>query len=385
MTHSASSWRRGTLNGIIAAVACGGIGVAMAAKPAPAPVGTPEPPVSMKPIRGTIVADPATWGKVEFVNVRTYPFDGRPGSALKKPPLGPTSKTIFQSPEVPLDSELPVGQLIHLQYLPTFSSKMPPPGMPPHYHTFWEWGYTLKGDAIMPEPVSPLNRNGMLYRKKEGGWLTRPPYSLHGGSGTTSAGRNQLPYDLVIFEEGDGHVINAGGFGGATVNYRGRDGKGPPSGNPDDADYRKVKGFARPWLLDATRDVDWEEDVLVKGRFVKWLDDDTIRGFRAQLVKIPPGWTPPPEYKKTYNESANVMRYMIWGSMKVWAYANPADAGKAYKVGEDYFIYQPPRAIWGFGDGPVTDEGAIWLETTYAKGLKHDDTSGPIETPKPVM
>lgn len=184
----AATWLTSTL----ATAAFGGL--ALAADP-PAPfTSAPEPPVSTKPIRGTINAPAGQWGRIEFVNVRTYPFDGRPGSALKRPPLGPTSRTIFQSPEVPIDSELPVGQLIHLEYQPTFATKMPPPGMPPHYHTFWEWGYTLKGDSIMPEPVSPMQKNGMLYRKKEGGWLTRPPYSLHGGSWVTGGGRNQLPY-----------------------------------------------------------------------------------------------------------------------------------------------------------------------------------------------
>ena len=340
---------------------------------------TPEPPVATKPIRGVIAPKPGVWNEIGIVDVNKYPFDATPGSALKRAPLGPTSKTIFQSPEKPLDSELPVGQLIHLEYQPTWNLNMPKPAGLPHYHEFYEWGYTLKGDSIMPEPVSPDQKDGMLYRKKEGGWLTRPPYSLHGGSWETGGMRNQLPYDLIIFEEGDGHVIGTG-RNGEPGHYRGRDGGGPPPGT--DGDYRHVKGFTRPWLLDATRDVDWEEDIEVPGRFVKWLDDDTAHGFRSQLVKIPPHWTPPAEWKKTYYENANRLRYMVWGEMKVWQFKGPDDAGSAVKVGEDYFIYQPPRAIWGYGDGPVTDKGAIFLEVTYAKGLKHGD--GPIEAVKHV-
>lgn len=338
---------------------------------------TPEPPSVTKPIIGTITPKAGSWGEIGFVNVSAYPFDGTPGSALKKPPLGPTSKTIFQSPEAGPNSELPVGQLIHLQYLPTFNVKSAPPGGNAHYHEFWEWGYTLKGDSIMPEPVSPNQMNGMLYRKTQGGWLTRPPFSLHGGSWATGGMRNQLPYDLVIFEEGDGHVINAG-HDGKPAPYRGRDGKGPPPGT--DGDYRNVKRFTRPWLLDSTRDVDWEEDREVPGRFVKWLDDDLGEGFRSQLVKIPPNWTPPAEWTKTYFEQANRLRYMVWGEMKVWQFKGPNDAGTAVKVGEDYFVYQPPRAIWGYGPGPVSEKGAIWLEVTFAKGLKHG--GGPIEAAK---
>jgi hypothetical protein len=350
-------------------LAAGSVGVVFAKEQAIQP-----PPPRTKPLIGTIDPDPNRWGEIGFVDVNEFPYDGTATSALKRPPLGPTSRTIFQSPEAGPDSELPVGQLIHLVYLPTTSSQMPPPGAGPHYHQFWEWGYTLKGDAIMPEPVSPEQKNGMLYRKREGGWLTRPPFSLHGGSWATGGMRNQLPYHLIIFEEGDGHVIGAG----PDAKFRGRDGK--PPADPALADWRAVKRFTRPWLLDSTRDVDWEDDPVVPGRFVKWLDDDMANGFRAQLVKIPPGWVAPPQWRKTYFDQANRLRYMVWGEMRVWQFKNPSDPGKPVTVTEDYFIYQPPRAIWGYGSEPVSERGAIWLEVTYAKGLKHG--GGPIEEPK---
>lgn len=330
-----------------------------------------------QPIIATLTPDPKGWGEIGFVNVPKFPFDGKPGSAIKKPPLGPTSKTIFQSPEAGPGSTLPVGQLIHLEYLPTFTSKMPPAAQVSHYHEFHEWGYTLAGDAIMPEPVNPDQVNGMYYRKKEGGWLSRPPYSLHGGTLGNGGLRNQLPYSLLIFEEGDGHVINVG-RNGEPGNYRGRDGGPPPPGVV--GDYRKVEEFTRPWLLDSTRDVDWEEDREVPGRFVKWLDDSRKAGFRSRLVKIPPGWKAPPGWGRTYFEHANVMRYMVWGDMKVWRFKGPKDEGSPYLVGKDYFIYQPPRTIWGYGPEAVTERGAIWLEVTYAKGLKHG--GGPIEEVK---
>lgn len=362
-------WWKGALTGLLFA-ACSGSGLAAADT-------TPAPPVVTKPIIGTIAPNATGWGEIGFVNVDTFPFDATAGSAIKRPPLGPTSKTIFQSPEAGPGSELPVGQLIHLEYQPTFNSKMPPPGMPPHFHHFYEWGYTLKGDSIMPEPVSPYQKNGMLYRKKEGGWLSRPPYSLHGGSWETGGMRNQLPYDLIIFEEGDGHLVTVGPNGTAGK-YVSRDGK--PPADPAYGDWRTAKQFTRPWLLDSVRDLEWEEDTQVAGRFVKWLSDDLADGFRAQLVKIPPGWTPPAEWSKSYFEKANRLRYMVWGDMKVWQFKDPADAGRPFKVGEDYFIYQPPRSIWGYGSGSVSEKGAIWLEVTYARGLTHG--GGPIEEPK---
>lgn len=361
-------WLRSAASGLLfAMVSC----VSLAATDT-----TPAPPVVTKPIIGTIIPDLARWGVIEFVNVETFPFDGTPSSVVKRPPLGPTSKTLFQSPEAGPDSELPVGQLIHLEYQPTFNTKTQPPAMPPHFHHFYEWGYTLKGDSIMPEPVSPHHKNGMFYRKKEGGWLSRPPYSLHGGSWATGAMRNQLPYELIIFEEGDGHVINIA-ENGQKGTYRGRDGKQPA--DPAYGDWRTVKQFTRPWLVDSVRDLEWEDDPSVPGRFVKWLDDDLQQGFRSQLVKIPPGWKAPPR-SKNYFASANRLRYMVWGDMKVWQFKDPADAGQAVKVTPGYFIYQPPRSIWGYGPESVSEKGAIWLEVTYAKGFTRG--VGPIEEPK---
>jgi hypothetical protein len=66
--------------------------------------------------------------------------------------------------------------------------------------------------------------------------------------------------------------------------------------------------------------------------------------------------------------------------MKVWQFKNPGDAGNAVEVKSGYLIYQPPRSIWGYGPGPVSEKGAIWLEVTYARGLTHG--GGPIEKPK---
>jgi hypothetical protein len=99
-------------------------------------------------------------------------------------------------------------------------------------------------------------------------------------------------------------------------------------------------------------------------------------------VKIPPGWTDQAGHKE-YFESANPLRYMIWGDMNVWQFRNPADAGKAVKVTPGYFICQPPRGILGYGQGSVTEKGAVWLEVTYTRCLKHS-AGGPIEEPKVI-
>ncbi len=71
------------------------------------------------------------------------------------------------------------------------------------------------------------------------------------------------------------------------------------------------------------------------------------------------------------------MRYLIYGDMLVWQFDEPAAEGTSVRVSGDSYVYQSPRSIWGYGAGPVTEEGAVWLEVTYGRGLKVG--GGPIE------
>ena len=319
-----------------------------------------EPAATTKAVVGVLTPATSGWAPLSVVDVDKFPWDTRPRYHAK-------SKTFFVGPEV--------GAFVYSVFPPTTDTKMPPPGMAPHYHYWHEWGYTLKGDSVLPEPVSPYQKNGMLYRKREGGWLSRPALSLHGGSWETGGMRAQFPYHLLIFEEGDGSLVTVGPKG---------DHIKPdfPESKPDPymPDWKQVKSFTRPWLVDSQSDLEWETDPNVPGRFIKWLSDDMADGFRSQLVKIPPGWVAPGGGKKTYNANANVLRYVVSGDMKVWAFTGPKDAGKAVQTQENTFIYQPPRSIWGYGAGPVSKEGAVWLEVTYAKGLSVG--GGPIEEPQ---
>jgi hypothetical protein len=313
-----------------------------------------------EPIMAVESPDPDSWAKLALVDMEKFPWDTTPRFSAR-------TKTVFRGPKV--------GQLVYSIFSPTFSDQMPKAGLGSHYHPYWEWGYTLKGDSALAEPVSPYQLNGMYYRKREGGWLTRPPYSLHGGGWTVGGKRAQLPYHLIIFEEGDGSVVTIGENGDHFF-------PDWPDRRPDPymPDWKQVTNWTRPWLVDSQTDLEWEPDRTMEGRFVKWLDDDWENGFRSMLVKIPPGWTPPDGYKGEYFENANRMRYVIYGDMKVWLFDGPADNNpRAVSVGEDFFIYQPARSVWGYGSGPVSEIGAIWLEVTYAHGVEHGN--GPIEEP----
>lgn len=197
-----------------------------------------------------------------------------------------------------------------------------------------------------------------------------------------------MPFELIIMEEGDGSLIYVpkdAKHGGAryrvghTDQYLDADAIAAKGEKYKHWDWRNVKHFTRPWMVDSIRDLEWETDDEIPGRFVKWLDDDMQGGFRSQLVKIPPGWRGP-EGHKEYFEKANRFRYMLWGDMKVWQFKNPTDSGEPVKVTPGYFIYQPPRTIWGYGPESASQRGAIWLEVTYAEGFRHG--GGLIENPK---
>lgn len=331
------------------------VGMRMAcAQTQPADVFTTEPIIAS--------AEPGSgWSRLAIINLEEFPSD-------ETPRFNARTKTIFRGPEV--------GQLVYTIFPPTWNVDMPRGGgLGSHYHTYWEWGYTLKGDSALAEPVSPYQKNGMFYRKREGGWLTRPPYSLHGGNWATGGKRAQLPYHLLLFEEGDGSLVTVGPNGDHFFPEY-------PDRRPDPylPDWRSVEHFTRPWLVDSLRDLEWEADPETAGRLLKWLDDDPVDGFRAQLVKIPPNWTPPKDIKGSYFEKANRLRYVIYGDMNVWLFDSPGDGNpRKVRVGEDHFIYQPARSVWGYGTGSVSDLGAVWLEVTYATSVSHG--GGPIEEP----
>jgi hypothetical protein len=351
--------RQKTLFGLSAAVAAFAVLAAPKAPEKTEAGAAAEPPAITKPIIGVVTPATSGWVPLAVVDVDKFPLDVHPRYHAK-------SKTFFTGPKA--------GFLVYTIFPPTWNTDMPLGGTPPHFHYYHEWGYTLKGDFVLPEPVSPYQKNGMLSHKHEGGWLSRPPYSLHGGSWETGGMRAQFPYHLLIFEEGDGSLVTVGPNG---------DHIKPdfPGEKPDPylPDWKAVKTFTRPWLVDTQNNMEWEEDPQAPGRLVKWLSDDMADGFRSQLVKIPPGWKPAAGTPRTYFANANRLRFLVSGDMKVWSFKGPKDAGQAINTKENTFVYQPPRSLWGYGEGEVSKEGAVWLEVTYAKGLTVG--GGPIEEP----
>ena len=81
--------------------------------------------ISKEPIVGQLAAEDDRWSPLEIVNVESFPWDSQPRFRVR-------TKTIFKGPTE--------GALIYCIFPPTWTTKMPPPGMPPHYHHFHEWG-----------------------------------------------------------------------------------------------------------------------------------------------------------------------------------------------------------------------------------------------------
>ncbi len=302
--------------------------------------------------------DPAEseWMQLEIADVAEQSWDA-------SSPYG-RIKTVFKREK---------ANLKFIEIPPTWDTGLPPRGGPgneigPHYHDFSEWAYILGGDYVIYEPVSPYQRNPIQHRWVEGTWLDRPPYSLHSGDWETGGIRRQNPATLLLFAEGDTPNMFTDSDNRQPVLH------GEP--DPEVPDYRSIS-FKSPLIVSSGSVLEWEKDTQVEGRLVKWLSDDPEGGFRAQLVKVPPGWSHPDGSNMSYFESAHRLRYLLYGDLTIAQHADPDSDGTARRLEKADFIYQPPRSLWAYDAGPVTENGAVWLEITYANGLAR--SKGPIE------
>lgn len=222
------------------------------------------------------------------------------------------------------------------------------PGGKNHYHDFHEWAYWLSGDFTNNEFTSPMQREGVMQQFREGVFLDRPAYSLHGGE----EGRldSQVGGTCLIMEEG-----------GTTFGVI-------PEEEGYSDDWKKVKQWSVPRIIDTLADMPWED--AGEGIMVKRLVSDQVRGFKARLWRLAAGF----EYTDQkfgapwYYDQAWQFNYMLNGEMKLQAYEAPGKPAGVMTVGKDWFIERAPRSILGLPKGEVTRFGAVWLQVTYAKG-----------------
>ena len=233
-----------------------------------------------------------------------------------------------------------------------------------HYHDFHEWGYVLEGNFIHYEFVSPVQKLGSMVRMRTGTWMDRPAYSIHGNRSDVMA-RQKIPSSSV-------HLAFASG--GETISLD------PESRRYNDS-WKQVKHWTNAHFQHSAipEEMEWEADKELPGVSVKWLSDDWQGGFRSVLRYAPPGWSHPQAPQRSYFKKAQRFYYILFGDLKVGTAAGPNDASQTILVKKDHFIDRPPLSIWAWQEGPLTENGVMWLEVTYAEGtwVGH----GPIEPP----
>ena len=291
----------------------------------------------------------ATSGKAPFVPVRILDTDAMPWPEPFND-RGWQAKTLFDNPETGdhlLIISVPIGA----------------PGGRNHYHDFHEWAYWLTGDFVNNEYMSPWSRVGEFQQFREGVFLDRPAYSLHGGE----IGRldSQVGGTCLIMEEGGKtHYVIPGDPG-------------------SDTEFKTVKQWTTPRIVDTIADMPWEPLRSTDGILVKRLAEDQKRGFRATLWQVPAGWQRrrfETFGRPYYYEQAHEFNFVLNGSMRIETYPEPFGKGQLHEVGKSFFIDRPPNSIFGLATGEVSKYGCVWLQVTYAKGTAIPNL--PIEPPQ---
>ncbi len=229
------------------------------------------------------------------------------------------------------------------------------PGGTSHYHTFHEWAYWLTGDFVNNEYTNPYQRLGDFQQFREGVFLDRPPYSLHGGEPDRLD--SQVGGTCLIMEEG-----------GRTVSVI-------PGNRGYSEDFKEVKQWSVPRIIDTIAEMPWEPDAehpSREGVLVKHLVDDQERGFRATLWRVSQGWeaSQAADFARPYYyKQALEMNFVLNGDLRIQTYEAPGDKAEAVTLGKSFYCERAPMSIFGLADdGVVSEAGCVWLQVTYAKG-----------------
>jgi len=301
----------------------------------------------------------APWTSVRVVDTERMPWELVPVSDPAMAKYQSSRKYLFRDDETKM----------HLMI--TF---IPPgwPGAPVHYHDFHEWGYKLSGDGTNNESTSPNQHFGPLMRFREGYFLSRPPFSLHGGErGRQDFMRAQIGGSWFFVEEGDVAKRTWSTEQGNSMTY-----------NPD---YKKVKQWTVPRIIDTIDGMPFEPSATVPGLFHKYLVDDPSRGFRVMLWRLEPGWnsSQSPQFARAfYYKQGYQFNFVLAGDLKIQTYKAPGEKAEQITLDRYFYLERAPMSIFGLADGVVTEHGCVWLEGTYGKGVTISTT--PIEDPNYV-
>jgi len=240
-----------------------------------------------------------------------------------------------------------------------------------HYHEFHEWAYNLAGDFSNNESTCPDQVSGPLQRFREGNFLSRPPYSLHGGE----RGRQKFMASQV------GAVILMMKEGGRTYTVDPDDrGDGPTSldmvFNPE---YAQIQYWSTPRIIDTLEKMPWQPVDDSPGLNVKYLLEDPSHGFRASMWFLEAAANTPAAMRPHYFQQAHQFNFVIAGDLAIQTYSEPGAKAERFAVNKYALVERRPTSIFGLAEREATRGGAVWLEVTYAKGTRWTDVPTPIE------
>ncbi len=243
-----------------------------------------------------------------------------------------------------------------------------------HYHTFHEWAYNIQGDFTNNESTTPHNVSGPLQRFREGNFLSRPPYSLHGGEkGRMKHMMSQIGAVIMIMEES---TVWGGTF---TVDPAVQ--KDPSLAKNYNPDFKDIKYWSTPRIIDTLDKMPWQPVEDVPGLNAKYLIDDPSHGFRATMWFLEAGAQTPEQLRPHYYKQAHQFNFVINGDLKLQAYSNESKKAETFQLDKHFFFERPPMSIVGVAPGVASNGGVVWLEVTYAKGTAWTTEPTDIEAP----
>lgn len=248
-----------------------------------------------------------------------------------------------------------------------------------HYHEFHEWAWIMFGDFTNNESTTPDQVYGPLQRFVAGDFLSRPPFSLHGGElGRQKFMASQVGSVILIMEESE---VGAGTWKVDPACRNGDDMEGECANY--NADYADVAQWATPRIIDTLNEMPFQPVTGVPGLHVKHLTDDPLHGFRARMWFLEAGAPTPAMMEPHYYRQAHQFNMLINGDLTIQTYRDGSQAGKARTMERNFYFERPPMAVFGLAAENASASGAVWLEVTYAEGTSwtSDDEVTPIEEP----
>lgn len=293
---------------------------------------------------------------VRILDTQKMPVIGRNGPN----PLGWGTKTLFEGPQ---------GGTLRIMYVPPGVE-----GAMVHYHTFHEWAYNLQGDFTNNESTTPDNYS-ILQRFREGAFLSRPPYSLHGGErGRMKWMASQVGAEILIMEESP---VNGGSY---TVQQWAQ--ARAAGGMPFNPDYRKVMHWSNPRIIDTLDHMPWQPVEGSPGLNVKYLIDDPEHGFRATMWFLEAGAKTPERFAKPFfYKQALQLNFIVNGDLKINLPGAAGEPPRTVQLMKQFYVERQPTAVFTLPAEQATEAGVVWLEVTYAKGNKWTTEPTPIEQP----